>query len=193
MYSRENASGSRRFGVSGKLWNGVLVLIDRETQSLWTQLDGRAIQGELEGETLEHYPSVFTTFAAWVDAHPDTLVLEKPADERGQTESHYAEYFADPERLFMDHLGEGLGPVGSKVLVFGATLGQDALAVTEEVLGRENRVEAFLGDVPVRFLRDPQTGSVRVIDRRDGSDIRCDRAYWYAWKRSHPQTGILSE
>ena len=53
MYSRRVGDATAEFGVSGKLWHGVLVMFDRETQSLWTQLDGRAIEGENQGLRLE--------------------------------------------------------------------------------------------------------------------------------------------
>ena len=73
MYSREIDGEVRSFGVSGRLWHAVLVMYDRETESFWTQIDGRAIRGEETGRRLEHVPSTFTTFGAWLDAHPDTL------------------------------------------------------------------------------------------------------------------------
>ena len=101
MYSREVEGSERSFGVSGKLWHGVLVMYDRETESFWTQLDGRSIQGPEHGKALEHYPSVFTTWASWKAAHPNTLVLDKAEDEKLQAASNYADYFSDPERLFL--------------------------------------------------------------------------------------------
>ena len=48
MYAPESAGQDEdaSFGVSGKLWNGVLVMYDRATGSLWTAVDGRALEGE---------------------------------------------------------------------------------------------------------------------------------------------------
>ena len=193
MYSRESEEGPRRFGVSGKLWHGVLVFIDRETESLWTQVDGRAIQGELVEESREYVPSVFTTFAEWADAHPATLVLEKPAGARERKESHYADYFADPERLYMDHLSEGLGELDPKVVVFGARIDGEAVAVPEPRLERDGALTTTLAGVEVRFERDAGTGAVRVTRTADGSAVRSDRAYWYAWKRSHPESAVVMD
>ena len=129
--------------MSGKLWHGVLVMFDRDTGSLWTQLDGRAIQGDLAGERLEHMPSMYTTWAAWKEAHPDSLVLDKDEFEREQTASHYEDYFADPERLFAPHLGGDLGgSVGPKEVVFGIAsdgeaLGHAVAIGTSSATGRE--------------------------------------------------------
>ena len=176
MYSRTIDGLEMTFGVSGKLWHGVLVMFDRETESLWTQLDGRAIRGEEMGRKLAHVPSVFTTWEAWVGAHPDTLVLEKDPDAQAMKGSHYAEYFADPDRTFMPHLAVGLGEgVGPKVVVFGIRGQKEALAVSEEQLERDGVVQAWLEGVPVAWLRNPATGDVRAV-RRDPEGVALDLA-----------------
>ena len=221
MYSRNVDGQTRSFGVSGKLWHGVLVMYDRETESLWTQLDGRAIQGTEHGQRLEHVPSVFTTWEAWLSAHPQTLVLEKDEEARGLEESRYAGYFDDPERLFQPTLAEGLGDVlEPKETVFGIQRNGDALAVPESLMVKQRIVNTTVGAEPVALLRDDVTGGVRgvlrlhegrvlelalsedallldgsgrEIDAADLAPLRVDRAFWYAWKRSHQDTRILTE
>ncbi len=47
MYARKVGEQTLTLGVSGNLWKDVLVLYDRETDSLWTQLSGDAIDGPL--------------------------------------------------------------------------------------------------------------------------------------------------
>ncbi|MGH9194296.1 MAG: DUF3179 domain-containing (seleno)protein, partial [Acidimicrobiia bacterium] len=44
------------FGTSGKLLYSALVMYDRQTESLWTHFEGRAIAGFLTGQTLELRP-----------------------------------------------------------------------------------------------------------------------------------------
>ena len=225
MYSREVDGQVRRFGVSGKLWHGVLVMFDRDTDTLWTQLDGRAIRGASVGSELSHVPSTFTTWEQWRATHPDTLVLDKPEDERERVGSHYADYFADPDRLYMEHLGEGLGGVGPKDVIFGVLEGDGALAITENLLVRERVVNAVVGGRPVALVHEASTGGALALDRRLGDRVlvletygteeptllfrdalsgevhgtdeleplRLDRAYWYAWKRSHPASRILGD
>ena len=41
------------FGTSGKLYNSNLVMYDRKTDTYWTQIDGKAIVGELTGQELK--------------------------------------------------------------------------------------------------------------------------------------------
>lgn len=227
MYSRileGDTEAPLDFGVSGRLWHGVLVMYDRQTESYWTQIDGRAIDGKLTGARLEHVDSTFTSWSQWKELHPDTEVLWKPEDERTATESHYAEYFADPDRLFFDHLGEGLAGPEPKDIVFGVTLGDRSLAVTESLLTQDLVVQTVVDGIPVAFLYDPATLRARAVraefngsplllspirdvpttdslrlsngkhlDTDTLEPLRLDRAYWYAWARSHPGTRVLAD
>ena len=54
-----------------------LVMYDNQTDSLWSQFTGEAVEGPLKGISLEFIPSQLITWGAWRDLHPDTLALEK--------------------------------------------------------------------------------------------------------------------
>lgn len=176
------------FGVSGNLWHGVLVMYDRSTGSFWTQLDGRAIEGTHAGRRLDHVDSTFTTWSQWRAVHPDTEVLFKPEEERGQTASAYADYLADPERLFLARLGEGLGGgVAPKDTVFGVVIEGTPWAVTESLLAEAGTVTVCQGSTSVVLSLDRETGKVS-----SSGGHRVDRAFWYAWSRSHTGSRIMA-
>lgn len=211
--------------MSGKLWHGVLVMFDRETGTLWTQLEGRAIEGSGRGRSLSHVPSTFTTWEAWRKAHPQTLVLEKRGDELERQGSHYQDYFDDPQRLWLDRLSEGLGGIGPKDVVFGVSLAGESLAIAEPLLMRRRIVNAVVDGRPLAWLFDERLGYAKAVERRldgrvlvleplPGEDptllfrdrlsgethsvdelpaVRVDRAYWYAWRRSHAQSVVLCD
>lgn len=63
------------FGVSGLLYNSDVLLYDRATQSLWSQLMGRAISGSMKGAVLTALPLAHTTWAHWRTMHPSSRVL----------------------------------------------------------------------------------------------------------------------
>ena len=69
--------GNRRaiFGVSGLLYNSDVLLFDRATESLFSQLLMKAITGSLRGTELATIPAATTTWEAWRREHPDTRVL----------------------------------------------------------------------------------------------------------------------
>ncbi|HLJ57494.1 MAG TPA: DUF3179 domain-containing (seleno)protein [Chthonomonadaceae bacterium] len=57
------------------LYNGVMTMFDRQTQSVWLQVSGRAVKGAMRGETLTSRPLLDTTWGEWRRLHPDTLVM----------------------------------------------------------------------------------------------------------------------
>ena len=79
------------FGVSGKLLLNAMVMYDRQTDSLWSQFLGEAVEGPLAGTKLEFASSQLTTWSAWKGEYPDTLVL----DTQGPISDHYAPYYTD--------------------------------------------------------------------------------------------------
>ena len=65
------------FDVAG-LYNGVFVMEDRLTGSIWTHYDGRVLIGPLAGGgvELEVQPMLHTTWEDWVEQHPESFVLD---------------------------------------------------------------------------------------------------------------------
>ena len=65
------------FGVSGLLRKSDMVMYDRTTETLWQQLDGRAIIGDLAGMRLTFLPSLLVSFDDFRQAFPDGVVLSR--------------------------------------------------------------------------------------------------------------------
>jgi hypothetical protein len=65
------------FDVYG-LYNGLFIMSDRQTGSVWTHFDGSVLTGPLveANINLEFAPLVHTTWAEWTAANPDSLVLD---------------------------------------------------------------------------------------------------------------------
>ena len=76
------------FGVSGLLYNSDVLLYDRQTNSLWSQLLAQAISGPLKGSRLAMLPLTQTTWADWRRLHPGTVVLS--ANTGSAPEAHAA-------------------------------------------------------------------------------------------------------
>ena len=93
MYSREvdGQAEPLNFGVSGKLIMNVLVMYDRETNSLWSQIIGEAVQGDLTGAKLTPLSALQTTWGEWKDLHPNSLALDKG---RSGSVDPYNSYYA---------------------------------------------------------------------------------------------------
>lgn len=63
------------FGVSGMVYLGSLVMYDRDTQSLWSAVDGRALVGPMSGFKLDQRPCLSMPWGQWRAAHPNTLLV----------------------------------------------------------------------------------------------------------------------
>lgn len=79
-YERTVRSLDLTFVVSGKLYHSDLVMMDRQTKSLWPQMLGTAVLGEMEGERLDPVPSNLVSFEEAASTFPDALVLARPPD-----------------------------------------------------------------------------------------------------------------
>jgi hypothetical protein len=65
------------FGTSGWLRHSDLVMWDRNTESLWQQFTGEGIVGQLAGEQLEFIPSSIISFADFIAAYPEGVILSR--------------------------------------------------------------------------------------------------------------------
>ncbi len=72
-------------GVSGKLWKNVLVMYDRQTDTLWSHLTAEGLVGPLKGKRLASLPSAMMTWAEWKRLFPGTKVLKKIAGLLGSS------------------------------------------------------------------------------------------------------------
>ena len=108
---RAELDGERiTFGSSGLLMRSNKLMYDRGTRSLWNQLTGRPVIGELceRDIELEVLPLVLTTWGAWSSRHPDTTVLHPDTGflRDYRTGAAYGDYFASQRMMFPAHGSE---------------------------------------------------------------------------------------
>ncbi len=167
MYTRSVEDKEIELGISGKLYKDALVMFDRQTGTLWTQVDGSALRGPLSGHRLVELPAMQTTWKVWKSLHPDTLVLRKPASVRA---SPYADYFNDPNRRGLSGT-RGDKRLEGKALIVGLSAEDDAVAVPLSALEKRQAVEVQLSGEPVVvfYSLEEQTATAfraRVSGRR---------------------------
>ena len=74
-WKSEVGSSFSTFGVSGLLYNANLILYDRETDSNWSQILQKCVNGESIGDTPENFMVIETNWKTWKDSFPNSLVL----------------------------------------------------------------------------------------------------------------------
>jgi len=189
VYARTLGAHTYTFQVSGKLWRNSFIMEDRETSTSWSHVTGRALGGPGRGAQLQALPSVQTTWAEWKQAHPETDVLKKSEEVLS---SHYEKYFSDPDRMGLFRAQWLTEKMPGKTLIWGATVGAHAVAVTDEALADGAEAEVELGETPVVIERGVD-GGVRafIIEGETRDEIPVTRAFWFAWSSFYPNTQVV--
>jgi hypothetical protein len=92
------------FGSSGFLFRSNKLVYDRQTNTLWNQLTGEPVLGELAGSgmRLDILPVVLTTWEEWRTLHPGTLVVDINTgyNRDYRPGAAYGDYFAYEDTMF---------------------------------------------------------------------------------------------
>ncbi len=140
------------FGTSGKLYLSDLVMYDRQTESLWSQLGGEAIAGVLTGTKLHRLPVQTVPWAQWRAAHPDGWVLSRETGaQRDYGRNPYTGY-DDPasDPFLFDTKADPRLPPKTRVLGLGQDT--DPVAVPLAVLAQKRIVTLEVAGAPVVAL-----------------------------------------
>jgi hypothetical protein len=191
MAYRAQAQGKHlRFGVSGLLYNSDMVLYDRQTESLWSQIMAQAISGPLKGARLELLPLEHTTWLDWKARHPDTLVLSTDTGHaRDYTRSPYAGYDHSADLMFpVKFRAQGYHP---KERVIGLEIEGQYKAYPFVELARMSReFNDTLAGRPLIIRFDAQHQSGKILDKT-GKELPSITVFWFAWYAFHPHTEIF--
>ena len=177
------------FGVSGLLYNSDVLLYDRQTESLWSQLMSQAVSGPMRGSRLELLPLVHTTWAGWRKQYPDTLLLSRNTGfDRDYDRDPYDGY-EDSEGVWfpVKHRDPRYHP---KERVLGLELNGRFKAYPLSELGRsKGKLKDRFAGVELLIDYSPQSHSARIFDPA-GSQLPAINAYWFAWYAFHPETEV---
>lgn len=179
------------FGVSGLLYNSDVLLYDRQTESLWSQIMTTAIAGLMKGRRLTMAPVAHTAWADWRQRYPQTLVLSPDTGHRRDYgHDPYAGY-AQSERV-MFPLRFNNRRFHPKEPVIGVTLDGHAKAYPFSELERATTPLAdTLGVRPVRIEYDAEHRTGRALDTT-GQEIPSVIGFWFAWYAFHPETEVYT-
>ena len=173
-YDRNAAGRVLDFGTSGMLYQSSLVMYDRQTQSLWTHFDGRAVIGELIGTQLDFRPMAIVSWAAWRDAHPEgTVLTQETGYDRSYGRNPYVGYETSERLLSPAFKSTDIDErLPAKERVVGIRGGGDAVAVRHGHLTDRGTVEVQLAGIPLVVWTVPGAGSaIDAPQLSDGVDV----------------------
>lgn len=177
------------FGVSGLLYNSDVLMYDRETNSLWSQLMSQAISGRMRGTRLQQLPVSHTSWREWKSRYPETEVLSNDTGyRRNYRVNPYPNYGSDGRLYFP--VSHSSNEYRRKEAVMGfevdgkfkaypfKELRKSALSFDDEFSGTSIRVEF-----------DNENETARILDE-SGNELPTTIAYWFAWYAFHPETDV---
>ena len=150
MYDREIDDKEYTFGVSGKLIMNVLVMYDRQTDTLWSQLLGEAVEGPLTGTKLDFVESLQTTWAEWKELYPDTVALQK--SYKGNSDGYSSYYQSDSAGVIGETRRDDR--LNTKQFVVGVALGDAAKAYPFGRMNEEPVINDELDGQPLLVVFD---------------------------------------
>jgi hypothetical protein len=167
------------FGTSGYLYQSGMVMYDRQTESLWTHFDGRAVVGTLIGVELERIPAQMLSWASAREAHPGALVLNRDTGApRSYGTSRYVGHdqrSEPPAGWFTAVVPDELAPM---TRVVGVRTPEGQVAIPTVLLAQRRVVETRVGGTPVAVFWQPGTNSpIQRAGVADGDDIGATGAF----------------
>ena len=186
MYAREVDGHVLDFGVSGLLWNDNVLMYDRQSESLWSQVQRRAVAGPRTGARLRVLPSTITTWEKWRRRHPDTRVLTTDTGhQRDYSKDPYEDYYRSKQGLFSVFRG---GPgEEAKELVAGVEVGGEAVAVPLDRLRATGPATLRVGGETLTLWLDSDTDTLSARGE-NGRTVMPEVTYWMVWKSMYPDT-----
>ena len=156
------------FGTSGKLVNSNLVMYDRDTDSYWPQVLGRAVEGDYTGRKLETFPVIWTRWHR-VKAHygEASVLTEGTGFLRDYTRDPYGSYRESGN--YYDS-GPAMFPVMAeddrfepKTVVIGGWVNDQPFAIPKETLQQDPVLAFSFEDHALLAVYDMPLDTVRVF------------------------------
>ncbi len=176
-------------GVSAMVFNNNTLFYDNNTRSLWSQVTGQAVSGEMSGKYLDTVPVVYTSWKEWKMMHTETVVLSTSnSDDIDYGQAAYSQYENTIELPFPVSYTNKRLPLKSKVV--GLEVDGKFKAYPFSMLNNNTGlVEDYFNGMKVRIQFNAETGSAYTTDE-EGKLLPVVVAYWYAWYAHHTDTKI---
>ncbi len=201
VYEREVEGQTVQFLTSGLLSNSNKIMLDVETQTLWSHLRGTGIGGQHLGVELTVRSVNHMRWSDWVAENPNTEVLtipspiffddpERPPIAYDYTPGEaYASYYENPDVWFPVLDTPETWPL--KTDVVGIEHNGDSVAFSVEAFNAlDKTIVVEVGGEP--FTVEPTGVGARVFDT-DGERVITEQSFWFAWFANHRETRTLTD
>jgi len=185
-------TGALNFGVSGLLYNSDLLMYDRNTESLWSQISATAVAGPLVGVALPRLPVWHTTWRDWLATHPHSVVMQGSPRFKAMYRRDLYPGYARSKRLYFDVSHRAPREYHPKEFVLGVEIAGQFKAYPFSELVRYERAEFLdtVGGLQIEVVWDADNQSAEARSM-DGGVLVSTMSYWFAWYTFHPETHVF--
>lgn len=189
VFSRRVGERTLTFGVSGMLFQSDVLMYDRQTESLWSQLAMKCVSGAQVNTPLEWLPSEHLTWSAWKLKFPTGEVLSTGTGaQRNYSGEAYAGYEENPETMFP--VPAHRIDLPKKEWVVGVMVDGAARAYPIRSLPANQTVTDPAADIAIEITFDPISQQAIVRRKTSGEVLPNVKVYWFAWQAFYPQTTL---
>ena len=166
------------------LVNNNLLMVDRETDSVWSQLDNKAISGPMEGTPMSIIPTLQTTWKFWREQHPDTRVMIVE-DGKGRPYLYRNRKIGGPRPTSrpsshdLSAIGLGININGEAMYYPFRELDKQSMPL-EQVIGGKT--------ITIHYVKDALTA---WAEDASGNLLTGVLAYETGWKDFNPETEVF--
>ncbi len=187
VFERKINGETVEFGVSGKLYNSDLLMYDRKTESLWSQILGQAVVGLLTGTELKQLEADDISLQTFIQKYPQGKVLSKDTGfARDYDRNPYGNYSQTNDTLFpVKRQDSRLTP---KAVIYGVEVNGTFKAYPKETLKIRGTVSDIVNGhkIEIRY----NDGLISISDITGGMNVLAKPSFWFAWFAFHPDTEL---
>ncbi len=178
VYDRRVDGDVLEFGVSGKLWESNLLMYDTETESLWSQIRGEAMVGDMLGKMLTVVNSDVVRYGDMNDSSRFLKILsENTGYNRDYSDNPYSNYEQNEELWFEVSNTDARFPTKDIFFIVeinGISVGFHRLSLIEAEVA-EVAVEGKT--ITAQFDENRRL----IVSDENGETIPGYNAMWFSW------------
>ncbi len=177
------------FGVSGLLYQSDVLMYDRETNSLWSQLAMKSVSGKSVGSKLKWLPSAHLTWKAWKTKYPNSKVLSLDTGyHRNYNATPYGNYINSDDVMFP--VPKNRDDLSNKTWVVGVIIDGVAKAYDISKLPDKKEIKDKIGktQIIIKYDKEKNHPKITTVDKKEVASVL---VYWFAWQAFYPNTELL--
>jgi len=187
VFDRVVGGRTLTLGVSGLLYESNLVMFDRETESLWSQVLGRAVVGELLGTELEIESMSVLTYKVLKAKYPDAKVLsQKTGHPRNYTIYPYGDYDENDDIYFPVSVTDAR--YQAKTIMYVTPFDGRSFAFPITSLPENDKRSVESGGTRLTLFK--QDGEITVTTQ-GGKNLPGYYEMWFSWATHHQADGVV--